>query len=104
MIEQNELTKEQVLEALTPIVDPDLGFNIIDLGLVYDIHIENGHVDVDMVLTDADSGTGENLYERVEKTVSQMDGVKQAAVNQVSDPPWTEDRINPRIRPELGIC
>ena len=93
------VTKDRVLEALSPIVDPELGFNIIDLGLVYDVHINGGHVDVDMTFT----LEGQSLYDAVKTTVSQMEGVKGAEVNLISDPPWSEDRINPEIRSELGV-
>ena len=104
MTEQIEVTKDRVIEALLPIVDPDLGFNIVDLGLIYDVHIDDGHVGVDMTLTSMDFAEGESLYERVEKTVSQIEGVKGAAVNPVADPPWSSDRIDPKIRSELGVC
>ena len=104
MTEAMEITKDRVLKALMPIVDPDLGFNIIDLGLVYEVHIDDGRVDVDMTMTSIDFSEGESLYETVEKTVSRIEGVREAAVNPISDPPWSANRINPKIRSELGVC
>ena len=100
MTKEVELTKDRVLAALSPIVDPELGFNIVDLGLVYDVHIDDGHIGIDMTFT----LEGQSLYEAVKEMVSQIEGVKGAEVNLISDPPWSEDRINPKIRSELGVC
>lgn len=100
MKQSNRITKKKVLEVISSIVDPDLGFGIVALGLVYDVHVHRGEVVVDMTYTQE----GQVLYDAVEETLRHLDGVSSARVHLISDPPWSAERIDPRIRPELGAC
>jgi metal-sulfur cluster biosynthetic enzyme len=82
-------TKEQIIEALKPIHDPEIRIGIIDLGLVYDINIsEDGKVQVKMTLTTPACPYGEMLVTMVHRTIEQMEGVTSVEVNLVWDPPW----------------
>ena len=97
------LDKEAVTSALSPIVDPDLGLSIIDLGLIYDIRIDRDMVDVDMTLTSMGCPAGEYLYEEVQRTLTALTGVGKVTVNLVWDPPWSEERVEPELRFALGL-
>lgn len=101
-----KLTKEQVLEALSEIVDPELHINIVDLGLIYrvDIFPEKALIEVDMTLTSMGCPIGPSLLASVQNRCLGIEGVKDAVVNLVFDPLW-----NPRIhaseeaKMDLGI-
>jgi metal-sulfur cluster biosynthetic enzyme len=92
------LTAEKVVQLLEAVVDPDLGIGIVDLGLVYDIRLEDGQLEVDMTLTSMGCPAGEYLYNEVETVLTQAEGVKSVKVNLVWDPPWGPDRVNPEVR------
>ncbi len=97
MKRRKKITKDKVLEVISPIIDPELGFSIVALGLVYDVHIDGGEVAVDMTHTQE----GQVLYDAVETRLRQMEGVSSAEVHLISDPPWSSERIDPGIRTEL---
>ena len=97
------ISKTEILEKLNPIVDPDLGVSIIDLGLIYDIRIENRTVEVDMTLTSMGCPAGEYLYDTVQHTIGSIAGIEKATVNLVWDPPWSVDRVESELRFALGI-
>ncbi len=92
------LTTEHISALLESVTDPDLGIGIVDLGLVYDVRIEDGEVEVDMTLTSMGCPAGEFLYKEVESVLARAEGVKSVKVNLVWDPPWDPDRVSPEIR------
>ena len=96
-------TKETVMNALTPVIDPELGFSIIELGLIYDVRTDGGRVEVDMTFTSMGCPQGDLLYDMVKKGVSAVAGVDETVVNIVWDPPWSGDRVDPEIRFALGL-
>ena len=95
-----------VLEAISEIIDPELKINIVDLGLIYKVSIipEKNLVEVDMTLTSIGCPIGPALVSQVQQRCAAIEGVQDAIVNLVFDPPW-----NPRIhatedgKMELGI-
>ncbi len=95
--------REAVMEALVPVIDPELGFSVVDLGLIYDVRTDGSRVEVDMTFTSMGCPQGDHLYELVRKEVSGVDGVEDTVVNIVWDPPWSGDRVNPEIRFALGF-
>jgi metal-sulfur cluster biosynthetic enzyme len=96
-------TVDQVKMALRRVKDPDLQLNIIDLGLVYDVAVEDRAVKVDMSLTSPACPSGPQLMGDAERSVRNIPGVKDVAVNLVWSPMWTPDRIEPRVRAYLGF-
>lgn len=102
-VQNTKLNASLVLEKLKPIVDPDLGVSIVDLGLIYEIRIGNDDIEIDMTLTSMGCPAGEFLYETVQQTVKKIDGVNHVSVNLVWDPPWSMDRVEPELRFSLGI-
>jgi metal-sulfur cluster biosynthetic enzyme len=96
-------TVDQVKMALRRVKDPDLQLNIIDLGLVYDVTVDDRSVKVDMSLTSPACPSGPQLMGDAERAVKNVPGVKDVAVNLVWSPMWSPDRIEPRVRAYLGF-
>ena len=96
-------TSDQVRMALRKVKDPELNLNIIDLGLVYDIVVEGGEVQIDMTLTSPGCPAGPQIMGDVERVVKAMPGVEKVALNLVWSPFWTPDLIEPRVRAYMGI-
>ena len=97
------VTEKDVLEALKTVKDPELNLNLVVLGLVYGVEIEESHVDVRISLTSPMCPVAEELVHMAEEAVLGVDGVKTAKVQLTFDPPWTPDRISPLIRSSLGL-
>lgn len=96
-------TVDQVKMALRRVKDPDLNLNIIDLGLVYDIAVEDRMVKVDMSLTSPACPSGPQLMGDTERAARAVPGVADVTVNLVWSPLWSPDRIEPRVRAYLGF-
>ncbi|HWE44185.1 MAG TPA: metal-sulfur cluster assembly factor [Gemmatimonadaceae bacterium] len=96
-------TVDQVKMALRRVKDPDLNLNIIDLGLVYDIAVEDRSVKVDMSLTSPACPSGPQLMGDTERAAKGVPGVADVTVNLVWSPLWSPDRIEPRVRAYLGF-
>lgn len=96
--------KEAVIEALRSVQDAEIPINIYDLGLVYELEIdENGRVTVHMSLTSPGSHLAYIMPARVKEAVRRVQGVTGCAVELVYDPPWTTERVSRRVRRELDI-
>lgn len=96
-------TVDQVKLALRRVKDPELNLNIIDLGLVYDIAVNDRAVTVDMSLTSPACPSGPQLMGDTERAARAVPGVKDVVVNLVWSPMWSPDRIEPRVRAYLGF-
>lgn len=97
------VTPESVRKALRAVKDPELGLNIIDIGLVYDVGVtEAGDVTVRMTLTSPGCPAGPEIMEDARLVVQQMEGVNSATIELVWEPYWTPDRMDPRVRAFLG--
>lgn len=96
-------TESEIREALKSVIDPELGINIVDLGLIYDIVINKGAVKVKMTLTTPMCPLGPLIIENARKAVEGVPGVKDVDIEVTFDPPWTMDRINPEIKERLGL-
>ncbi len=101
------LTEKEVLSALKQCYDPEIPVNIVDLGLIYDVHFENAgeqqDVTVDMTLTAQGCPAHVQISEQVKARVEQLPGVRNVTVNVVWNPPWTPERLSPDARKQLGI-
>ncbi len=97
------LTEERVLEALREVIDPELGVNIVDLGLVYGLEIDGARVRVTMTLTTPGCPLHASLSDAVGETLRLMlPGVQEVRVDLVWEPPWGPERITPEGRASLG--
>jgi len=96
-------TPESIRKALRGVKDPELNLNIIDIGLVYDVVVdEAGHVQVRMTLTSPGCPAGPEIVGDVKRTIEDLEGVSSADVEIVWEPYWTPEKMDPRIRAFLG--
>ena len=87
------VAKEDVMKALEKVFDPELGISVVDMGLIYDIRIAGAIVEIDMTLTNPACPLAASITGMVEQAAKAVEGVDDAKVNLVFDPPWTPDRI-----------
>ena len=97
------LTEDQVKLALRKVKDPDLQMNILDLGLIYEIRLDGKDVTVDMSLTSPGCPSGPEIMTDAETKLKDVPGIGTVTINLVWAPPWTPDRIEPRVRAYLGF-
>ena len=95
--------KDKVIDALKTVYDPEIPVNIFDLGLIYEVRIDSGFVDIDMTLTAPGCPVAHTFPGMVERSVCTVPGVTGAAVELVWDPPWTPELISEAARLELGL-
>ncbi len=99
-----EVLKEAVIAALKEVYDPEIPVNIFDLGLIYDVLIDDeARVDVKMTLTTPGCPVAQTFPGTVEQAVLKVEGVNECVVELVWDPPWTQDRMSEVARLELGM-
>ncbi len=105
MAEINEKAlREEIMEALEQVIDPELGIDIINLGLVYGVDVdENGDVLVTMTLTAMGCPLAATIQQDVRAALMPIEGVNNVDVNIVWDPPWTKDRLSRYAKIALGI-
>jgi metal-sulfur cluster biosynthetic enzyme len=103
MVEDAQLTEETVRQALRNVKDPEAGINIVDLGLVYDIHLDEEKVHVKMTLTSPACPAGPQIMGDADNAVRAVDGVADVRIELVWDPYWTPERIDPKVRAYLGF-
>ena len=97
-------TEEEVRDALTNIVDPEIGINIVDLGLVYGTDVEDdGEVRVTMTLTAPGCPLSGYIGTAVDTAVSELEGVTKVDVDIVWTPPWNPSMMSEDAKLELGI-
>ena len=94
---------ELVREALKGVIDPELGLNIVDLGLIYDVEVENGLATVTMTLTSPGCPAGGMIMSGAQEAARGTEGIEDADVRLVWKPFWTPDRIDPDVRAALGF-
>ena len=97
------ITKEEVIEALRDVYDPEIPINVVDLGLIYDCQVDGGDIDIKMTLTFAGCGMGPYIAQQAEWRVAEIEGVEDVNVELVYDPPWTPDMISDEGKMELGL-
>lgn len=96
--------KDSIMGALELVVDPELGVDIVNLGLVYDIEMdEEGTVTVTMTLTSMGCPLAGSIVENVKEALSDIPEVKNTEVNIVWNPPWSKERMSRYAKIALGI-
>ena len=102
------IAEDTVREALKQVIDPELFVNIVDLGLIYEIKIDEtdegkSNVNVEMTMTSPACPAGPQLLGQSKEFISRLEGVGEVDVRLVMDPPWTPDRMTEDARDQLGI-
>ena len=97
------LTEEDVFEALRVVEDPELGMDVVDLGLVYDVKVELPKVTVTYSLTSMGCPAGAMIQEDIDRVVRELDGVEDVQSELTFEPPWTPDRMSEDAKFILGF-
>ena len=100
---ETEVTIGEIQEALRDVYDPEIPVNVLDLGLIYDIKIDEGQVYVQMTLTAPGCGMGPYIAQNAEWRIAEIDGVEDVEVDMVFDPPWSPDLITEEGKKLLGL-
>jgi metal-sulfur cluster biosynthetic enzyme len=97
-------TQEQVLEALKNVYDPELGINIVDLGLVYEVEVSGeGDVDIRYTLTTMGCPIGPLIEDQMRALLAEVAGVGEVRPEMVLRPPWTPEMMSEEAKAALGI-
>jgi metal-sulfur cluster biosynthetic enzyme len=97
------VTPEQVKKALRKVKDPELNLDLVVLGLIYDIKVDGGNVDVTMSLTSPACPVAGQILDQAREAVDALDGVEKANSELTFSPPWTSARIPATVRAALGL-
>lgn len=102
------VAEDHVREALKQVIDPELFVNIVDLGLIYEIKVDEteegkSNVAINMTMTSPACPAGPQLLGQSKDFVGRLEGVGEVDVRLVMDPPWTPDRMTEDARDQLGI-
>ncbi len=94
---------EAVTDALRDVIDPELGLDFVELGLIYDVGIEDGNVRITYTLTSPGCPIGPQVAEQIEEFVGELDGVDQVEPVMTFSPPWTPERMSEDAKFALGF-
>jgi FeS assembly SUF system protein len=98
-----KLTTDEVIKKLSTVKDPELGINIYDLGLIYDIKIDEGNnVNITMTLTTVNCPVADSFPLDVAKNITSLENTGQVKVKLTFDPPWNKDMMSDDARLALG--
>jgi len=98
-----ELTEKMIRDALKKVKDPELNIDLVTLGLVYDIQVQEAEVKAIISLTTPMCPVAGQIVDEARLAIAKVDGVEKAEVELTFDPPWTPERISPLIRSSLGL-
>jgi metal-sulfur cluster biosynthetic enzyme len=95
-------TVDDVQEALSNVIDPELGLDFVELGLIYDVEIEDGEVFVTFTLTSPGCPIGPQVGEQIEEFVGELNGVTRVYPKMTFSPPWTPELMSEEAKFALG--
>ena len=96
------LTVDDIEEALGNVIDPELGLDFVELGLIYGIEIDEGNVHVTFTLTTPACPIGPQVTEQIDEFVSELDGVDEVSSSMVFMPAWTPEKMSEDAKFALG--
>jgi len=96
-------TVEDVTDALRDVIDPELGLDFVELGLIYDVEIAGGMVQVTYTLTSPGCPIGPQVSEQIEEFVGELDGVEDVQSTMTFSPPWTPELMSEDAKFALGF-
>ncbi|HKD93356.1 MAG TPA: metal-sulfur cluster assembly factor [Gaiellaceae bacterium] len=96
-------TREEVLEILRTVEDPELGMDIVDLGLLYEVDVEDSKAKVIYSLTSMGCPAGPLIAQDIDSAVRQVEGIQDVELELTFDPPWTPDRMSDDAKFILGF-
>jgi metal-sulfur cluster biosynthetic enzyme len=95
-------TPEDVMDALSNVIDPELGLDFVELGLIYGVEVNDGNVNVTFTLTTPGCPIGPQVTEQIEEFVGELDGVKTIESQMVFTPPWSPEKMSEDAKFALG--
>ncbi len=97
-----KITKDDVLNALSGVYDPEIPISIVDMGLIYRVDVDaDNNIDVDMTMTTRGCPMHSMITYQAQKRIEKMEGAGKVKVNLVWDPPWTPDMVSQKIKDRL---
>lgn len=96
------MTKDDILQVLYTVIDPEIGINLVDLGLIYDIEINDAFINITMTLTTPGCPMHESMVTWVQNVVQKKAPEKEVNVNLVWEPAWTPSRMTEAAKNQLG--
>jgi metal-sulfur cluster biosynthetic enzyme len=93
---------DEVEEALTNVIDPELGLDFVELGLVYEIEVDGSDVNITFTLTSPGCPIGPQVSDQMKEFVSELDGVQNVNPHMTFNPPWTPDLMSEDAKFALG--
>jgi metal-sulfur cluster biosynthetic enzyme len=96
------VNEEEITEALANVIDPELGLDFVELGLVYDVAIDGGTVNITFTLTTPACPIGPQVSEQMKEFVGEVEGVEEVVPTMVFTPPWTPDKMSEDAKFALG--
>jgi metal-sulfur cluster biosynthetic enzyme len=97
------VTVDDVMDALSNVIDPELGLDFVELGLVYGVEVDGGDVEVTFTLTTPACPIGPHVSEQMEEFVGELEGVDSVQCNMVFTPPWSPERMSEDAKFALGF-
>jgi metal-sulfur cluster biosynthetic enzyme len=95
-------TVDDVMDALSNVIDPELGLDFVELGLIYGVEVDDGNVNVTFTLTTPGCPIGPQVTEQIEEFVGELDGVRAVESEMVFTPPWSPERMTEDAKFALG--
>jgi metal-sulfur cluster biosynthetic enzyme len=95
--------EEKILEALRNVVDPELGINIVDLGLVYEVSVQDEKVHIEYTLTTMGCPIGPLIEAQMKQFLDGVPGISEVEAEMVLTPPWTPDKMSEEAKAALGM-
>ena len=96
-------TRDEVVEILRTVEDPELGMDIVDLGLLYEVEVEDSTAKITYSLTSMGCPAGPLIAQDIESAARQVEGVDEVELELTFDPPWTPDRMSDDAKFILGF-
>ena len=96
-------TVDEVTDALRDVIDPELGLDFVELGLIYGVEVDAGTVRISYTLTSPGCPIGPQVAEQMEEFVGELDGVQEVEPTMTFSPPWTPERMSEDARFALGF-
>lgn len=94
---------EDVTDALREVIDPELGLDFVELGLIYEVELSGGAVNVTFTLTSPGCPIGPQVSEQIEEFVGELEGVEEVTSTMTFSPPWTPERMSEDAKFALGF-
>jgi metal-sulfur cluster biosynthetic enzyme len=95
-------SEDDVMDALANVIDPELGLDFVELGLIYGVEVAEGNVKVTFTLTTPGCPIGPQVTEQIEEFVGELEGVKTVVSEMVFTPPWSPEKMSEDAKFALG--